>query len=147
MRDAYLRSEQVGRDADAAVDALCDIMDAMADYLFETVEADGWSRFMARGQSEEGDDPTYKMLRNTVVEELHAHCTRLMGLIIGRPASDAHTRLRTSAILGQLTVFHLARGVALEQMSWPDLRGPRLRMLKDVLRSQTQAALKVPRSD
>ena len=142
MRDAYLRSGQVGRDADAAVDALCDIVDAMADYLFETVEADGWSRFIARGQSEEGNDPTYKMLRNTVVEELHGHCTRLVGLITGRPASDTQTRLRTSAILGQLTVFHLGRSIALEQLGWPDLRGPRLRMLKEIVRSQTQAALR-----
>ena len=142
MRGAYLRSEQVGDDPDAAVDALCDIMDAMADYLFETVEADGWSRFMARGQSEAGNDPTYQMLRSRLVKELHGHCTRLMGLIIGRAASDAHTRLRTAAILGQLTVFHLTRSIALEQMDWPDLRGPRLSMLKDVLRSQTRAALK-----
>ena len=139
MRDAYLRSEHATQAA--APDALCDIIDAMADYLFETAEADGWSRFIARGQSEEGDDPSYRMLRNTVVGELHGHCSRLVGLITGRPATDIHTRLRTSVILGQLTAFHLGRSITIEQLGWPDLRGPRLRMLKAVLRDQTRAAL------
>ena len=139
MRDAYLRSEQATRTS--AADALCDIMDAMADYLFVTAEAVGWSRFIARGQSEEGDDPSYKTLRDTVVGELHGHCTRLVSLIIDRPASDIHARLRTSVILGQLTSFHLGRSITIEQLGWPDVRGPRLRMLKAVLRDQTRAAL------
>ena len=141
MRDAYVRAGQATRDT--APEALCDIMDAMADYLFETAETDGWSRFIARGQREEGDDPSYRTLRNTVVEELHGSCARLVGLVTGRPASDIQTRLRTSLILGQLTAFHLGRSITIEQLGWPDMRGPRLRMLKAVLRDQTRAALQV----
>lgn len=143
MHAAYQRSQAV-RDPDAALDALCDIMDAMADYLFEAMEVAGWSRFMARGQGEEGDDPGYGQLRAAVAEELHGHCSRLLGLVIGRPAADHDTRLRTAVILGQLTVFHLARGMTLAQLGWPDLRGPRLRTLKDVVRTQTRAALQTP---
>jgi AcrR family transcriptional regulator len=141
MQSAYRRAEQVGADRIGALDALCDILDALADFLFETSEADGWSSFMARGHGEEGKGPAYEALRRIVRGELDSHCNRLVGLITGHPPSDPRTRIRSLALLGQIRAFHLGRDGALERLGWPDLRGPRLQMLKEVIRAQTRAAL------
>jgi AcrR family transcriptional regulator len=144
MRVAYLRSGQVARgDREAALDALCDILDAIADFLFETAETDGWSRFLARVQNKDGQGPTNQALGETIEDELYAHCNRLVGLVVGQPPSDVGTRLRTTAIMGQLMAFHLGRDAALKRLNWPDLSGRRLRRLKDMLRVQTRAALGV----
>lgn len=142
MRVVYERSEQVNQDDPVALlEALCDIMDALAHYLFETNESDNWSRFMARGQGEDGNEPAYRLLLKVLKEKLHGHCCRLVGLLIGQAPTDTFTRLQTMSILGQLTVFHLGRCGALDRLGWPDLRGPRLQMLKDMVRAQTRAIL------
>lgn len=143
MQDAYQRAGDVDlHDPQATLGALCDIMDALADSLFETIETDGWSRFIARGQGEEGESAAYRLLRKTAGDELHQHCSRLIAAVVGLPASDPRTILCTITLLGQLVVFHLTRKSALERLGWPDLRGPRLQMLKDMLRMQTLAALR-----
>ena len=145
MHDVYLQAATVAAgDRDGALGSLCDIMDAIADFLFETAERDGWSRFMARLQNKDGQGPTNQALSETLEDELYAHCTRLVGLIVGQPPSGIVTRLRTTAIMGQLTAFHLGRDAALKRVGWPDLSGPRLRQLKDTLRSQTKALLGRP---
>ena len=141
MQDAYRRADRVGMDRSGALDALCDIMDALADFLFETSEAEGWSSFMARGQGEEGQAPAYEALRQTVRDELDEHCNRLVGVITGTPASEPRTRIRSLALMAQLKAFSFGRVGVLERLGWPDIRGPRLQMVKEIIRAQTRAAL------
>jgi len=141
MQAAYRRAQSVGTDRAEALDALCDIMDALADFLFETSEARGWSSFMARGQGEEGKAPAYEALRQTVRDELDEHCNRLVGVITGTPASEPRTRIRSLAIMAQLKAFSFGRAGVLERLAWPDIRGPRLQMVKEIIRAQTRAAL------
>jgi AcrR family transcriptional regulator len=141
MQHAYRRAENVGTDRAEALDALCDIMDTLADFLFETSEADGWSGFMARGQGEDGKAPAYEALRQTVRDELDEHCNRLVGVITGAPASEPRTRVRSLALMAQLKAFSYGRAGVLERLGWPDIRGPRLQMVKEILREQTRAAL------
>jgi AcrR family transcriptional regulator len=141
MQNAYWNSEHVGTDRNKALEALCDIMDSLADFLFETSEADGWSSFMARGQGEEGKAPAYEALRSTVRDELDEHCNRLVGVITGHPASDPRTRVRSLAVMAQLKAFSFGRADVLGRLGWPDIRGPRLQMVKEILRVQTRAAL------
>jgi AcrR family transcriptional regulator len=141
MQAAYRRAQSVGSDRGEALHALCDIMDALADFLFETSEADGFSSFMARGQGEDGKAPAYDALRQTVRDELDEHCNRLVGVITGHPPADPRTTIRSLALMGQLKAFYLGRAAALERLGWPDVRGPRLQMVKEIIRAQTRAAL------
>jgi len=141
MRAAYRRAESVGTDRGDALDALCDIMDALADFLFETSEAGGWSSFLARGQGEEGKAPAYVALRQAARDELDEHCNRLVGMITGTPPPDPRTHIRSLALKGQLMAFYLGRAGVLERLGWPDIRGPRLQMVKEIIRAQTRAAL------
>jgi len=143
MHKSYAWSEQVDpSDPSAALDALCSILDALADYLFDTREKPDWSAFMARGQGDDGNETGYRLLKKTVSEELHGHCFRLVGSIIGMPPTEPQIRLRTLAILGQLMVFHFSRSHALDRLNWKDFHGPRLQMLKEIVRAQTRAALR-----
>jgi len=122
-------------------DALCDIMDTLADYLFGAAQLEGWSRFIARGVGEGWSGQSYEARKQNLAGKLHAKCDRLVGLATGCPATDALTKLRTTAILGQLTPFHLSRDNTLATLGWPDFHGERLEMLKTTLRQHTRAIL------
>ena len=144
MQDVYARADAVAPgDPRAAASALCDIIDAAADFLFETAEVEGWARFLARVQNRDGVGPIDQALGDRAEDVLYVHCTRLVGLVHGEAAAADITKLRTIAILGQLTNFHLEQASALRQMGWPDFRGARLSTLKAMLRAQTWAALGV----
>lgn len=145
MRGAYERSEAVDpADPRAALEALCDILDAVADFIFEAVEDDGWARFLARRRNNDGAGPHNESLKQAIEGEMDEHFTRLVGVIIGRPSTDVETCLRSFAVMGQFMALHLDRDRVLERLGWPDLRGPRLAEMKAVIRRQTKAALGYP---
>jgi TetR/AcrR family transcriptional regulator, regulator of cefoperazone and chloramphenicol sensitivity len=142
MTESYRRSARAVPDApQEAVEIFCDLLDAVADFLFETAEAKGWGRFLARVQARDGDGPIDPTLSGPDEDEFASHCFRLAGLAIGQPASEVETRLRAFAAMSPLTAFHLERANILTRLGWPDLRGPRLVQFKALLRRQAKAAL------
>ena len=138
--------------AGAATDALCFILDTLADLLLGSEQGEGWSRFIARSQTEswsrtlggqtETKDAGHSAFRQGMNAKIHAECARLVSIATGCAADDVRTKLRTIAIVGQFTAFHLRRDATLALLDWPDFYGERLKMLKRILRSQTQAILK-----
>jgi AcrR family transcriptional regulator len=142
LEPAYAAADAIGPDdpREAATAALCGIMGALADFLFDSVQVEGWSRFIARCEGE-GDRSDYNNFKQVLKDTLHERCFRLVGLATGCPPSDPRTKLHTVAILGQLSVFHLGRDKALALLDWPDIRGERLALLKSVLRAHTEAIL------
>lgn len=142
LAPAYAAAEAIGPDdpRDAAVDALCNIIDALADFLFNSMQAEGWSRFVARNQGE-CSGPAYAVFKQKISGTIYARCFRLVALATGQSAADPMTKLRAIAILGQLTTFHVGRNNALAALEWPDFAGERLAMLKQMLRAQTHALL------
>ena len=142
MQAMYARAAAVpDGDRDAAVAVLCDMLDAIADFLFEPTTEDGLARFLARLHNRDGVGPIDDALGDRVEDELHAHCTRLVGVATRMPAEAEVTKLRATAITGQLSAFHGEKEGPLRRLGWPDFRGPRLVMLKAVIRAQTMAAL------
>jgi AcrR family transcriptional regulator len=123
----------------AAADALCGIMDAFADFLLSSVPAKGWSHFIARSRGEESY-PARAVFKAKVRDKLYPNCARLVSLATGCPLADPRTMPRTIAILGQLVAFHQDHALAL--LGWPDFRGKRLEMIKNLLRAQTRAILR-----
>jgi AcrR family transcriptional regulator len=140
-------------DAAAATDALCFIIETLVDLLLGSAQGEGWSRFIARSQTEgwsqsversqtEERSPDNSALRQSMNAKIQSECARLVSIATGRAADDVRTTLRTIAILGQFTAFHLRRDNSLALLGWSDFSGERLQMLKGILRSQTQAILK-----
>ena len=142
LEPSYACAEAVTCDAPPgeAVEALCAIMEALAEFLLGAAERSGWSGFLARGQGEDSG-PAYAFLKSRVSRDLHGRCARLVAHATASDVSSPLTRLRTIAVLGQLSVFHLSRTSALAMLEWEDFGGGRLGMLKDMLRFDTRALL------
>jgi TetR/AcrR family transcriptional regulator, regulator of cefoperazone and chloramphenicol sensitivity len=141
LQPAYRRAEGAEGDPAASVEALCDILDVLVQYLFETLRSNGWAEFLAREMGEK--EKAYSKARSRPERaELHRRCNSLVAVAIGAPPSGDLARLRTVMIMGQVGAIYMNESSALEWLEWPDLRGERLRRFKEVLRLQTRAALR-----
>lgn len=142
MRDVYERSEKIAPgDAKAAAEIFCDLLEGVADFMFETAEAKGWRRFFARVRAGNGHGLVDDSMAARGEKEFFAHCFRLVAVATGGSPTNADTRLRTLAALAVLTAFHLEQDAMLARLDWPDLRGRRLTQIKSVVRRQAKAAL------
>jgi AcrR family transcriptional regulator len=142
MRDVYRRAEAIQPgEPEAALSVFCDLLDCMAEFLFETTDASGWRRFIARVKARDGHGPSEDPDRSALEDELLGHCFRLIGIATNASPDSDCTRLRTLAAMGTLTAFHMERDNTLRRLNWPDLRGPRLVQVKALIRRQVTAAL------
>jgi TetR/AcrR family transcriptional regulator, regulator of cefoperazone and chloramphenicol sensitivity len=127
---------------DQAIDALCSLLDAMADGLV-AADSESWSRFITRGKAD-GAGPAMGMLRERIGTPIFQAVASLIGLLTDRDPADEVTRIRTAAILGQVTTFHTNRESTLDALKWPDYHAQRLQLLKTVIREHTRAILQAP---
>jgi TetR/AcrR family transcriptional regulator, regulator of cefoperazone and chloramphenicol sensitivity len=142
MREAYARSAAVAPDDPAGARVVfCEVLDAMADFVFETAETRGWLRFHARVKAGEAPGSVDKLAEASIEDELFGHCFRLVAIATGGSPDSAETRLRCMAAMGTITAFHHERDNILARLGWPDLRGPRLACFKALLRQQATATL------
>ncbi len=142
MGGAYAAADMVARDdPHGAAEALVVLIDAVMDYLSERSTSENAGRFMARGQGEEGSLPAYQWLREVMGRELHGRALRLVANATGSAEDDPVTRVRTVVILAPLKAFHVGRADVAVRLGWPDLQGPRLALIKQVIAEQTKAAL------
>lgn len=143
MQPVYQRSASVAPgDVSAAFETFCDLLNAIADFLFETAETNGWRRLHARLQAGDGAERVDKAANPSLENELFGHCFHLVGIAVGHPPTSSDTRLRALAAMALMTAFHLEHDAMLARLGWPDLRGPRLAELKILLRRQVEAALR-----
>jgi AcrR family transcriptional regulator len=125
---------------DAAINALCDILDALVDTSLFTKTSPAWANFTARMQSER-DSPAAALIQAQIVQPLRDLSARLVARAKGSSV-DAQVRLQTLVILGQISALHHNRESALQWLGWPDFNGARRDDIKATLRAQTQAVLK-----
>jgi AcrR family transcriptional regulator len=121
-----------------AVEALCDLLDAFVDASLITAQSPAAGRFLARAQSDEWS-PARDLVHENLTRPVHHLCARLVALGTGC-AVDDDVRLRTSVILGQVSVL---RESTLKIIGWRDFAGVRLDAVKTVLRAHTRASLSV----
>ena len=140
---ALTRARELQRPArrEQAVDALCALLDAMADGLV-AAESESWSRFITRGKAD-GAGPAMGMLRENIGTPIFQAVASLIALVTDRDPADEVTRIRSAAILGQVTTFHTNRESTLDALKWPDYHAQRLQLLKTVIREHTRAILDV----
>ncbi|CAN5279700.1 hypothetical protein BH09PSE2_BH09PSE2_22330 [soil metagenome] len=132
-------------DADLAVEALCGILDVLADL---SVLKDGtpiWSRFMTRAQ---GDDaaPAYARVKQAISVPMNRLGTALVAQATGGAPDSEEVRLRAILVLSQLTGLHHNRDQCLARLDWSDFGGDRLTRIKAMVRDHTRAMLLAARA-
>ena len=126
--------------AEAALDALCGVLDVLADLSVLKEDTPVWSRFMTRAQADDAA-PAYARVKEAVSAPMHAVGLRLVAEITGLSPDEPETRLRSILALSQLSGLYVNRQQALTAFGWKDFGGDRLALIKRVMRSQTRAAL------
>jgi AcrR family transcriptional regulator len=122
-----------------AIDALCAVLDSMADGLV-AAGSESWSRFITRGKAD-GAGPAMGMLRENIGLPIFQTVASLIGMVTDRDPADEVTRIRAAAILGQVSTFHTNRESTLDALKWPDYHAQRLQTIKTVIREHTRAIL------
>jgi len=130
------------RRAQPAVEALCNLMDALVDASLLSRDSPQWTRFSARVQTDE-DNPSGPLIQTKLATPLHDICCRLIARATGSPVTD-HVQLRARAILSQVSAFNAHQASTLHALGWTDFNGPRRDAIKAVLRAHTKGALAAP---
>ena len=138
---ALLEARQIKQRAqrDRAIDALCTLLDAMADGLV-AAGSESWSRFITRGKAD-GAGPAMGMLRQNIGMPIMLTVAQLIAVVSDRDAGDEIVRVKAAAILGQVSTFLTNREVTLAALNWPDFDVQRLQIIKTVVRAHTRAIL------
>ena len=123
-----------------ALEAVCAFLDVQADLSVTSRETPVWSRFMSRAQQDDGG-PAYGYVKATLAAPLHGLMAKLVGKAVGRPPEDQEVRLRALILSSQISGLHRDRDHVLAELGWPDFAGPRLAMVKAIVREHTRAAL------
>jgi AcrR family transcriptional regulator len=141
---ALTQARQMRRTAPrpAAIEALCALLDAVADGLV-AAGSESWSRFITRGKAD-GAGPAMGMLRENVGMPILQAVAHLVAIATGRDPADPLTQIKAAAILGQVSTFHTNRESTLEALKWAEFDAPRLQMIKSVIREHTRAILGAP---
>ncbi len=125
---------------DDALDAVCAFLDVQADLSVTSRETPVWSRFMSRAQLDDGG-PAYRYVKATLAAPLHGLMAKLVGMAVGRPPEDEEVRLRALILSSQIAGLHRDRDHVLAELGWTDFGGPRLAVVKRIVREHTRAAL------
>jgi AcrR family transcriptional regulator len=145
MSEVVDRAERVvadDADDDALIEAFCAIQAQLAEFMFTSPDASDWRLFMARQQAGTGPDAGFEIVCRRVSKRISSVTAAIVGRLLGRPAGDDETLIRTMALNGQLMVFQVARRSALTALNWDAIDGDRLALLKRVIREQTSALLR-----
>ncbi len=126
-------------DPKTAIEALCDVLDALVDASMFSKDSPDWARFSARVQAED-DSPSGPLIQSRLIGPIRNVAIRLVASARERPVSD-DIRLRASVILNQVSVFYAHREPTLRALGWPDFNGARRDAVKAVLRAHTRGAL------
>jgi len=138
---ALTAAREVRRPAqrERAIEALCALLDAMADGLV-AAGSESWSRFITRGKAD-GAGPAMGMLRQNIGMPIMLTVVQLLALATDGEPTDERLRIKAAAILGQVSTFLTNRESTMEALNWSDFDGPRLAAIKAVVREHTRAIL------
>ena len=132
-------------DADAALDALCDLVDAVADLTLAREETPVWRRFVARAQDEDAGG-AYPRIKEAVGAPIQALARALVARATGAWEEDEAVRLRAHLVMTQLSTFHAQREQAIGAVGWTHLGDPHVAAIKRIVRQHTRASLLAART-
>jgi AcrR family transcriptional regulator len=124
------------------IKAFCNIQERVAEFMFTRQDADDWRLFMTRLQSGDGPQAGFQLIYQQVSVRLTNLLSGIVGRLLGRPADDEETMVRTASLSGQLHVFQMARRSVLAKLNWDRVDARRLELLKRVSREHTGVLLR-----
>ncbi|HVW71235.1 MAG TPA: CerR family C-terminal domain-containing protein [Steroidobacteraceae bacterium] len=145
LSEAVERAEAAvrrGAGDDELIDAFCEIQAQLAEFMFTSRSADDWRLFMAQQQAGSGPIAGFQIIYQRVSKRMSEAMATIVGRLLGRPANDDETLLRTMALSGQLMVFQVARRTVLTKLDWDSINAERLALIKRVIREQTAALMR-----
>jgi AcrR family transcriptional regulator len=123
------------------IERFCAVQGRLAEFMFTMKDADDWRLFMARLQSGEGPPAGFQLIYQHVSGRITNVLAGIVGRLLGRPADDEETVIRTTTVSGQLHVFQVARLSVLARLNWDRVDGGRLELLKRILREHSTVLL------
>ncbi len=130
--------------ADDALDALCDLVDLIADLTLTSEEAPVWRRFIARAHEDDAGG-AYPRIKAAIGEPIQALARTLVARAMRAREDEEIVRLRALLLLGQLATFHHNRDQAIQAAGWTELDADRISTIKALVRANTRATVLVDR--
>jgi AcrR family transcriptional regulator len=145
MSEVVERAERVladDPDESALIDMFCAIQGQIAEMMMRSLHSDHWRLFMAREQAGLGPPAGFQIVYEGISKRIYTVTGAIVGRLLGRPADDEETRIRTMALAGQLLFFQVQRRTALTSLKWDTINADRLALLKRIIGEQTAALLR-----
>jgi AcrR family transcriptional regulator len=136
---------KTGASSDKLIDAYCSFLDCLADFLLGTADSASRALFVARWRVQ--PKGPLKPAKTSLGDRINECCQALVARIAGDNMTKDEARLVSATINGQLMTLHLAPGHLKKMVGWDDITPARLRKLKQLLRLQTTALLKLHRHE
>ncbi len=144
MSDAAADAEQaLARQASDAelIEKFCALQGRLTEFMFTIKDSEDWRLFMARLNSGEGPPAGFQYIYQHVSGRMTGVLAGIVGRLLGRPADDEETLIRTMTVSGQLHVFQVARKSVLARLKWDRVDAGRLEALKRILREHSTVLL------
>jgi TetR/AcrR family transcriptional regulator, regulator of cefoperazone and chloramphenicol sensitivity len=145
MSEVVARAERVlADDADEAalIEAFCAIQARVAEMMFTSPQTGNSRLFMAREQAGLGPSAGFQIVYERVNKRIYAVTGAIVGRLLGRPANDDETLIRTMALSGQLVFFQAMRRTVLTALNWDAIDADRLALLTRIVTEQTRVLLR-----
>lgn len=112
-----------------------------ATFLYECPETDHWRQFMARERAGLGPPAAFERIDEGINRRLFALTSALIGRLLGQPATDENTRIRTVAIDSQIAAFKVMRRHVLRALEWEGYGEVETGRVREVLQEHTRILL------
>lgn len=132
-----------GVEREVMVEALCGLMEQLAELMLPRTEAESWRRFFGRCQTQ-SSGPAFELIEQEFSAPTRALVTSLVARALGVEETDERARLRALLVLSQLSAFQAGADLTLEALSWPDFAGERAARVKETLRDHVARLLASP---
>jgi AcrR family transcriptional regulator len=123
------------------IEKFCAVQGKLAEFMFTIKDSEDWRLFMSRLQSGEGPPAGFQLIYQHVSSRMTNMLAGIVGRLLGRPADDDETLIRTMIVSGQLHVFQMARKSVLARLKWDRVDAGRLELLKRILREHSSVLL------
>jgi AcrR family transcriptional regulator len=131
-----------GKASDAElIEKFCAVQGRLTEFMFTIKDSEDWRLFMSRLQSGEGPPAGFQFIYQHVSGRMTNVLAGIVGRLIGRPADDEETLIRTMTVSGQLHVFQVARKSVLARLNWDRVDAGRIESLKRILREHSTVLL------
>ncbi|SDH95675.1 CerR family C-terminal domain-containing protein [Paraburkholderia phenazinium] len=121
--------------------AFCAIQARVGEFLFTSTESDEWRLFMAREQAGLGPSAGFEMIDQKISFRLTSVNAAIVGRLLGRPADDEETLIRTLSLNGPIAAFHIHCRKSLRVLGWDGFNAARLAKLMGIVKEQTVTLL------